>query len=86
MYNENEASPFWGLASYTFIIPERWVEVKGGLVDLPGFSLCNKFLLFISHKMWIAKHQFLWYIVITKQKEVSPMYHIEKSQQVQYSA
>ena len=74
-----------GLALYIYIIPKQWGEVNGWLLDLTEIYLCNKFGLYILHKMRIAKTGVLWYILITK-KEVIPMYSIDPNQQISFSA
>ena len=64
-----------GQASYTFMIAKRQSEVNICLVYLPEFYLWNKNRRCILHKMRIAKGVGVWYIVITKKKEVSPKYY-----------
>ena len=63
-----------GQASYTFIIAKWESEVNICLAHLPEFYLYNKNGKCILHKMRIAKGVGVWYIVITKKKEVSPKY------------
>ena len=63
-----------GLASYIFMIAEEKGEVNGWLLELLEISVCDKLGLYILHKMRIAERRILWYIVITKKKEVSPKY------------
>ena len=63
-----------GQASYTFMIAKWESEVNICLVYLSEFYLCNKNGQCILHKMRIAKGVGVWYIVITKKKEVSPKY------------
>jgi hypothetical protein len=62
-------------ASYIFILARWKCEVNGWLVVLPEFSLPDKNWRYNLHKMRIAKGVGVWYIVITKKKEVSPKYY-----------
>ena len=50
-------------------------KINGGLSDLTEIYIYNKNKLSVLHKTRIAKWGVLWYIVITKKKEVSPKYY-----------
>ncbi len=63
-----------GLASYIFRIAKENGKVNVRLLHLSKISICNKLWLYILHKVRIAQRGILWYIVITKKKEVSPKY------------
>ena len=66
-----------GLASYIFMIAKRNNKVNVRLLYLLEISVCDKLQLCILHKMRIAQRGILWYIGITKKKEVSPKYNAD---------